>query len=122
MAHRSVLDEARRPLSVVLVTGGTGTLGRHAVRLLQERGHEVRSLSRRGGTHRGDLSTGAGVPEALAGAELVLHAASDARRRFGRADPALTRNLLAAARGAGVRHLLYVSIVGIDRIPYPYYK
>ncbi len=107
-------------MSVVLVTGGTGTLGRHLVPLLGERGHEVRVLSRRpgAGTHVGDLSTGAGVAEAAAGAELIVHAASD--RRMGRSDPAGTRNLLAAA--GGCRHLLYISIVGVDAIPYLYYR
>jgi uncharacterized protein YbjT (DUF2867 family) len=78
-------------------------------------------LSRRPGvgTHEGDLTTGEGVAEAAAGAELVLHAASDARR-LGNDDVVQTRRLLDAARDA--RHLLYVSIVGIDRIPYRYYR
>ena len=57
----------------VLVTGGTGTLGRPAARRLLEQGHEVRVLSRQpspalpGGVSavRGDLSTGAGVAEAV---------------------------------------------------------
>jgi uncharacterized protein YbjT (DUF2867 family) len=108
-------------MSVVLVTGGTGTLGPTLTRLLGERGHDVRVLSRRpgAGTHQGDLSTGEGVAEAAAGAELVLHAASETSR-LGRSDLAQTRHLLGAARGA--RHLLYVSIVGIDAIPYRYYQ
>ncbi|MDQ3850792.1 MAG: SDR family oxidoreductase [Actinomycetota bacterium] len=96
-------------------------LGTHLVRLLRERGHEVRVLSRRpgAGTHLGDLGTGEGVAEAALGAELVLHAASDTRRR-GRSDPQQTRQLLAATEG--VRQLLYVSIVGIDAIELGYYK
>jgi uncharacterized protein YbjT (DUF2867 family) len=108
-------------MSLVLVTGGTGVLGSRVVPLLRERGHEVRVLSRRhgAGTHRGDLSTGEGVAEAAGGAELVLHAASDSRR-LGRPDVQQTERLLAASIGA--RHLLYVSIVGIDRIPYGYYR
>jgi uncharacterized protein YbjT (DUF2867 family) len=99
------------------VTGGTGTLGVHAVTMLRERGHDVRVLSRRTG---GDLMTGAGIREAVEGVELVLHAASDPHRRFGAGDPQQTRNLLAAC--GDVRHLLYVSIVGIDRMPYGYYR
>lgn len=76
-------------------------------------------LSRRpgAGTHQGDLATGEGLESALAGAELVIHAASDAP--LGRADPAQTTRLLAAS--GRVRHLLYISIVGIDAIPYGYY-
>jgi uncharacterized protein YbjT (DUF2867 family) len=103
-------------MSVVLVTGGTGTLGVHAVRLLSERGHEVRAVSRRTGV---DLATGVGLHEAVEGVDLVLHAASDTRR-IGARDASQTRNLLAAC--GRVNHLLYVSIVGIDEIPYRYYR
>lgn len=107
-------------MSIVLVTGGSGTLGRHLVPILAGRGHEVRVLSRRpgAGTHVGDLATGVGLAEATAGAELVVHAASD--RRMGRSDPGQTANLLAAAESC--RHLLYVSIVGVDAIPFGYYQ
>ncbi len=108
-------------MSTVLVAGGTGALGRHVVSRLQERGDDVRVLSRRpgAGTDVGDLNTGAGVAEAARGAELVIHAASDFRR-FGRTDLEQTEQLIAAAQDA--RHLLYVSIVGIDSIPSPYYR
>jgi uncharacterized protein YbjT (DUF2867 family) len=106
----------RACVSAVLVTGGTGRLGTHAVRLLRARGHQVRVLSRRTG---GDLRKNRGVREAAAGVEVVLHAASDTHHRFGAGDPRQTRNLLAAC--ADVRHLLYVSIVGVDQIPLRYY-
>jgi uncharacterized protein YbjT (DUF2867 family) len=108
-------------VSIVLVTGGSGVLGSKVVPLLRERGHEVRVLSRRpdGGTHLGNLYTGEGVAEATRDAELVLHAASDTRRQ-GRSDLEQTQRLLEASIGA--RHLLYISIVGIDRIPYGYYS
>ena len=108
-------------MAVVLVTGGSGTLGSALVPMLRAGGDEVRVLSRRpgAGTHVGDLATGAGLAEAAAGAELVVHAASDTRR-MGRSDLAQTRRLLEAA--AGCRHLLYVSIVGIDAVPYRYYR
>jgi uncharacterized protein YbjT (DUF2867 family) len=99
-----------------VVTGGMGTLGVHAVRVLEERGHEVRSVSRRTGV---DLETGAGLDQALDGVDLVLHVASDTRR-LGARDPRQTRNLLDACDQ--VRHLLYVSIVGVDRIPSRYYR
>ena len=109
-------------MNVVLVTGGSGTLGTHAATALRERDHDVRVLSRRpgAGTHRGDLTTGEGLAEATAGAELVLHAASDTRQGRGKADLEQTRRLLAAA--ANARHLLYVSIVGVDAIPFGYYR
>ena len=108
-------------MTVVLVTGGTGVLGSKVVPLLRERGHEVRVLSRRpdAGTHVGNLYTGEGVAEAARDVELVLHAASDTSRQ-GQSDLEQTQRLLEASIGA--RHLLYVSIVGIDRIPFGYYK
>ncbi|MBF6330218.1 SDR family oxidoreductase [Nocardia transvalensis] len=107
-------------MSTVLVAGGTGALGKRIVQRLRVRGHEVRVLSRRegAGTHVGDLTTGEGVRAAADGAELIVHAASDFRR-LGKPDVAQTRNLLSVA---GEAHLLYVSIVGIDRIPVRYYR
>jgi uncharacterized protein YbjT (DUF2867 family) len=107
-------------LSVVLVTGGTGTLGRAVVPALRDRGHDVRVLSRRAesepGRVVGDLSTGAGLEQALDGIDTVVHLAT----ANGREDVAQTRNLLAAMRPH--QHLIAVSIVGSDRIPLPYYR
>jgi nucleoside-diphosphate-sugar epimerase len=65
----------------VLVTGGTGHVGSDIVRLLKARGDRVRVLARTHGQDpdvvwiRGDLSTGAGISEAVAGADTVVHAA-----------------------------------------------
>lgn len=103
----------------ILVTGGTGTLGRALVALLRADGHLPRVLSRRPGDGRivGDLETGAGVTEAVRGVDTVVHAAT----RFGHDVPAAAR-LLKAARDADVRHLVFISIVGIDRVPYRYYR
>lgn len=109
-------------MATVLITGGSGTLGSHVAAGLRDRGHEVRVLSRRpgAGTHQGDLATGAGIAAAVDGAQWVVHAASDTRR-LGRRDVEQTRHLLDASRGH-VEHLVYISIVGIDRIPYAYYR
>lgn len=106
----------------ILVTGGTGTLGRHVVWRLLEDEHEVRVLSRhtrppsdRTPTEwvRGDLRSGRGLREALAGVDAVVHCATTR----GRGDVAATRRLVEAARDVGRPHLVYVSIVGIDRLP-----
>jgi len=108
----------------VLVTGGTGRLGRRVVDQLQGAGHRVRQMSRRGtgpGGVRGDLATGRDLPAALAGAEVVVHAASDARGDFWQADVAGTRRLVQAVDREQLRHLVFVSIVGVDRTPYGYY-
>ncbi|GAA3440986.1 nucleotide-diphosphate-sugar epimerase [Planomonospora venezuelensis] len=102
----------------ILVTGGTGTLGRHVVDRLAEAGRPARVLSRTRGPYIGDLGTGAGLAAALDGVRTVVHLASDPRRRG--ADVEGARNLIAAAP-AGT-HLVFVSIVGVDRHPYSYYR
>jgi uncharacterized protein YbjT (DUF2867 family) len=101
-------------MTPILVTGGTGTLGRAVVRKLTEAGHDVRVLSRRTG---GDLVTGKGLTTALADVETVVHLATTLR---GRRDVTATRNLVDAA--TDIRHLVFISIVGIDRIPIGYYR
>ena len=112
----------------VLVTGGTGTLGRHVVSLLRQSGHRARIFSRNPRGHvdavRGDLKTGAGIERAVAGMDVIVHAASATRDPLlGRAtDVGGTRRLLASARAAGIQHIVFVSIVGIDRVAYPYYR
>jgi uncharacterized protein YbjT (DUF2867 family) len=102
----------------VLVTGATGTLGRDVVAVLKERGHEVRGVSRsRPGYAHADLLTGEGLAEALAGIDVVVHAATDGRRGV-----AATRKLIEALEASGSPQLVFVSIVGVDRIPLGYYK
>jgi uncharacterized protein YbjT (DUF2867 family) len=71
---------------------------------------------------RAELESGQGVAEAAAGAQVIVHAASDPRRRDGKIDVEGTRLLLQQARSAGATHFVYISIVGIDRVPYFYYK
>ncbi len=103
-------------MTVHLVTGGTGTLGRELVPRLAADGAEVRVLSRSAGTHRGDLGTGAGLADALAGAHTVFHLA------VGDDHEGETRRLVAASEQAGIRHFVFISIPGTDVIPFPYYR
>lgn len=105
--------------SPILVTGGTGTLGRHVTPLLREAGRPVRVLSRRSHPSTdgidfvtGDLAAGHGADAAVRGVETVVHLAGRARDNEDEA-----RNLVRAASAAGVRHLVYISVVGADRIP-----
>jgi len=109
----------------VLVTGGTGRLGRRLVQPLQRAGHAVKLMSRRGagpGGIRGDLATGRDLDTALAGAEVVVHAATDPQGDPWQVDVAGTRRLVQAVDRHRLRHLVYVSIVGVDRIPWGYYR
>ncbi|MGK3202210.1 SDR family oxidoreductase [Amycolatopsis sp. MEPSY49] len=103
----------------ILVTGGTGQLGSAVVARLRAAGEEVRVLSRKPGPEvvRGDLRTGRGIDSAVAGVDVVVHCATDFRR-----ETALARTLVEAARWAGGPHLVYVSIVGVDRVPLGYYR
>lgn len=103
----------------ILITGGTGTLGSAVVPLLEAKGCELRVLSRR---HResvpgveyvtGDLATGEGVEAAVDGVETIVHLAGS-----NKGDDVKTRTLVEAARRAGSPHMVYISVVGADRIP-----
>ena len=105
----------------VLVTGGTGTIGRVVVERLVAAGREVRVLSRSapsqplpGAEHvAGDLATGAGLDEAVAGVTTVVHCAGGAS-----GDDEKARTLVAALERAGVRpHIVHISVVGVDEMP-----
>ena len=113
----------------VLITGGTGGLGSELVPRFAAAGYTVRILSRRARSSKagaayewaqGDLVTGAGLAEAVAGCDLVVHCATNAPS--GKGDAEGTRNLCAAAKETGNVRVFYISIVGIDRIPLGYYK
>ena len=109
----------------VLVTGGSGRLGQRLIGPLQGAGHAVKQMSRRGtgpGGVRGDLATGFDLGTALSGAEVIVHAASDPQGDPWQVDVAGTRRLVQAVDRDRLRHLVYVSIVGVDRIPYGYYR
>ena len=109
----------------VLVTGGSGLLGRLVVDRLRSAGQRVRVLTHRtptaDGMVQGDLRDGAGLGAALEGVDVVVHCASDARASS-EVDVTGTRRLVDAAMTAGSPHLVYVSIVGVDRIPWRYYR
>jgi uncharacterized protein YbjT (DUF2867 family) len=105
--------------SPMLVTGGTGTLGRLVVPRLHDAGYEVRVLSR----HRhqdhdgvrylsGDLATGDGIDAAVDGVEVIVHLAGSSK-----GDQVKAAQLVQAASRAGTRHLVFVSVVGADKVP-----
>lgn len=103
----------------ILVTGGTGTLGRAVISALRNENSEARVLSRTNGTgHTGDLLTGVGVQEAFSGVSTVIHCATSGSAK----DVAAAGTLIRAAQASGSPHIVYISIVGIDEIPLGYYK
>lgn len=103
-------------MATILVTGGTGTLGRPAVGHLRAAGHTVRVLSRKtgAGLTTGDLNTGRGVGAAADGVDVIVHLATG----LGRRDVRQARNLLRASAA----QVIFTSIVGVDLIPLPYYR
>jgi uncharacterized protein YbjT (DUF2867 family) len=103
----------------ILVTGGTGTLGRRLVPRLRRAGAEVRILTRGSRADAdgvsyltGDLATGEGITQAVDGVATIVHCAGDGKR-----DEETTRTLVRAAARAGAPHLVYISVVGADRVP-----
>jgi uncharacterized protein YbjT (DUF2867 family) len=117
----------------ILLAGGTGTAGRVLAARARDAGHEVRVLARhaadppREGVESvvGDLTTAAGLDEAVAGMDAVVDLSN---RVTVREEPAAafftaaTHHLFAAEQRAGVRHHVVVSIVGIDHFPTGYYR
>lgn len=109
----------------ILVTGGTGVLGREVVDRLGSASIGTRVLSRSGqeGTIRGDLLTVEGLEEAVRGIDTIIHCASSPFRKSRQIDVEGTGRLLRVAAREGVSHLVYISIVGMEHAPsYPYYR
>lgn len=103
----------------ILITGGTGTLGTLVTPLLQKAGADVRVLSRHEHASNngvefvaGDLATGAGVEAALRGVGTILHLAGSSK-----GDEVKARTLVRLAKRTGAQHVVYISVVGADRIP-----
>src|SRR5919204_777945 len=99
----------------IAVAGATGRAGHHAVDLLERAGHEVVPISRSSGV---DVITGQGLPQALAGVDCIIDAATgpspeeDAATRF---FVTAAQNLHDAGERAGVKRMVVVSIIGCDR-------
>src|ERR1700754_2759575 len=117
----SVSEATRRTeilMGTMLVTGGTGTLGRLVVPLIQAAGWNVRVLSRHTGDRSDgidyravDLLKGDGLDAAVEGVDVVLHLAGGPK-----GDDIGTRNLVAAAERAGLAHLVHISVTGVEQV------
>jgi uncharacterized protein YbjT (DUF2867 family) len=138
--RRRQADGKLKTMDTVLITGGTGHLGRDLVSRLKG-SYRIRVVARSAGSDpdvewiRGDLATGEGIADAVVGTQTLIHAATlspAARRGFfvpkdlwtspSEVDREGTSRLLDLAAAAGVGHVLYVSIVGIDRPRVPYLR
>lgn len=111
-------------MTTILLTGGTGALGRHVTPLLVEAGFKIRMLSRNAHESSdgiefvtGDLLEGTGVEAAVDGTELILHLAGGPK-----GDDVATRHLVDAAAKAGVQHIVYIGVVGAGKLPIGYFR
>ncbi len=99
----------------IAVAGATGRAGRHVVDLLKIAGHDVVAIARSTGV---DVVTGEGLAQALAGVESVVDVASGPSPNQKEATEFFTtaaRNLQETGASAGVRRIIVVSIIGVDR-------
>lgn len=115
----------------ILVTGGDGFLGRCIVNKLLTEGQSVRVMSRKVAPDnladnlewiQADVVSGAGVVEALKGIHTIVNCMSSPMVDTYETDIAGTKRFLMQANQSGVQYILHISIIGIDRIIYPYYQ
>jgi uncharacterized protein YbjT (DUF2867 family) len=111
--------EKEVPMDPMLVTGGTGTLGKQVVRRLRDAGGDIRVLSRKPRADEegvrymeGDLMSGLGLDAAVRDVGTIVHCAGGPK-----GDDVATRHLVTAAARAGRPHIVNVSVVGADRVP-----
>ncbi|MFJ4717374.1 SDR family oxidoreductase [Streptomyces sp. NPDC088785] len=111
--------------SPILVTGGTGNLGRHVVPLLRANGRDVRVLSRHlhdnseGIEHFAvDLNNSDRLEDAIRGVDTILHLAGGPK-----GDDKITQNLIRAAKKVGgVQHIVHISVIGTDTMPLGWFR
>ena len=103
------------------IAGGTGVVGRHVVSAAQAQGHEGTVLSRSAGV---DIVAGDGLADALTGVQTIVDVTNSGTQEERASTDffvAAAGNLQRAGAQAGVEHIVTLSIVGIDEVPFGYY-
>jgi uncharacterized protein YbjT (DUF2867 family) len=101
----------------ITVVGASGLIGTKVVEVLKSQGHDVVASSRSSGV---DVLTGAGLADALAGADALADVTNSPSFDDGPVMEFFTTsatNLADAAKRAGVGHYVALSIVGVDGLP-----
>ena len=115
----------------ILITGGDGTLGKQIVASLSQKEVLIRIMSRKHKPQNlasniewasADVVAGEGVAAALADVDTIVNCLSSPMANTYETDIVGTKNFLAQAKQAGVNKLIHISILGIDRIMFPYYQ
>jgi len=125
----------------LLITGGTGVLGSATIEFARQRNLDYLAVSRHRDEGAGyattkrlglprtfnwqevDLVSGKGLQRAMPPGGVVLHLAGAVGTAKGEPlEVTFARTLLQAAKQANIAHLVYISIVGVDRIPLAYYR
>ncbi|GAB3914984.1 SDR family oxidoreductase [Mucilaginibacter boryungensis] len=113
----------------ILITGGTGTLGREIIKQLSYPGQQITvittqedpGLPKEVNIVKGDLSHSQSIQDAVTNADIVIHCASNPLNAQ-IVDIDGTWNLLASINKEKLKHFIYISIAGIDKSDFPYYK
>ena len=111
----------------VLITGGTGVLGKELRTIFPQYSIPYVIASRTNPSNLDnwlhvDLETGNGLEEATKNKEIIFHLASGTKKFNKNIDIEGTKRLLQKAKVNGVLHFIYISIVGIDSVPLTYYQ
>jgi len=129
VALKANIDNKKSMANKILITGGTGHLGQKIVQLIKSKEYEVSILTSKSGLKNednityftGNLSQNIGLKEATKDINTIIHCASNPRD-FEKVDIEGTQNLLNSIDKNSIKHLVYISIVGIHKSDYPYYQ
>jgi uncharacterized protein YbjT (DUF2867 family) len=142
--RRTARTEDLHPMSTILLTGATGFVGSHVLPALLADGHDVRALVRTDGARArvlgrlepelqgrltfatGDVTHAGGLDAAVAGVDAVVHLVALPRDWDGGASLRLvntegTRNVVVAAKAAGVRRFVHLGALGVEDDPRLHY-
>ncbi len=101
----------------VVIVGGAGLIGSKVGKILADAGHDILVASRRNGI---DTVTGEGLPKAVTGADVVIDVSNSPSFEDKEVLEFFTKsasNIAREAKNAGVKHVVALSIVGVDRLP-----